>query len=336
MTAKRIENPTRAELETAERLLVGGEAAVVQFSEPCYSDDLLKAINSLAERFGRLLELRFYLHSGTAFDCAVLNRVPAVANLNIGLPQASNLAALAQLGCLEELAIGIDDLREEQLLGYPNLRALRALTLGETKTNAIELSCLGDFRHLESLRICGHTRGIAAVGSIASLRELALHGIGKQTRLDFLSKAVGLQRLSLLLGGRVSIAEIDVAGLRELEICRVRGLAELGDLSRFRVLETLVVDDQPKVESVALAQASPELRMVRLSNCRSLREVSGLDGLPKLDHLVIGATALDAQALLSLKLPPALRVCSLYTNKEREDKLIHAALAARGYRVHAT
>ncbi|HEX2733314.1 MAG TPA: hypothetical protein VHM70_17005 [Polyangiaceae bacterium] len=75
--------------------------------------------------------------------------------------------------------------------------------------------------------------------------------------------------------------------------------------------------------------------MIRISQCKSLREVSGLETSLKLEHLVIGGTALDQQALLSLKLPPGLQVCSLYTNKEREDRLIHAALAARGYRVHA-
>jgi hypothetical protein len=43
-------------------------------------------------------------------------------------------------------------LREENILGYQNLRSLRTLAIGETKTKALDLSFLSDFENLKSLR----------------------------------------------------------------------------------------------------------------------------------------------------------------------------------------
>ena len=332
MVPKRFDNPTLADLKEVERRLIAGEEVVAQFREPGYGDELLDEVNSLASRFGRSLEVRFYSHVGMTFDCAVLNKVPAVVHLSIDcLQQASNLDCIAQLGCLENLSIGIDELSDTNVLRHPNLRSLSELTLGASKSKGVELSFLGDYSQLKRLRICGHTRGIETLAAMPSLRTLALDGIGKQTRLDFLSEMTGLESLRLLLGGRLGIAEINIPELRELEACRVRGLIDLGDLSRFRRLESLIVDDQAQIESVALSDVHSELRMIRISNCRSLREVSGLDTLPKLEHLVIGATTLGREELLALTLPPSLKICSLYTGKEREDRLIDAAIASRGY-----
>ena len=332
MVPKRFDNPTLAELKEVERRLLAGEEVVAQFREPGYGDELLDEVNSLAARFGRSLEVRFYSHVGTTFDCAVLNRLPAVVHLSIDcLQYASNLDAIAQLGCLETLSIGIDELSDTRILRHPNLRSLTALTLGASKSKAIDLSFLGDYSQVKRLRICGHTRGIETLAAMTSLRTLALDGIGKQTRLDFLSKMTDLQSLRFLLGGRLSISEIDIPELRDLEVCRVRGLTDLGDLSRFRRLESLIVDDQAQIEGVALSVVHSELRMIRIFNCRTLREVSGLDTLPKLDHLVIGETTLGREALLALTLPPSIKVCSLCTGKEREDRLIDAAVASRGY-----
>ena len=159
-----------------------------------------------------------------------------------------------------------------------------------------------------------------------------LSRIGKETRLDFLSELDNLRTLGMVLGSRASIAEIELSQLAELDISLVKGLVDLGDLSRFRGLSSLRIDQQARLEAIAFSPANAELRSVYLLHCKSLRTLSGLETLPRLEQLCIWSPVLDRQELLSLKLPPSLEICALYTKKEREDALIRAELDARGYR----
>jgi len=330
---KRATNPAAAELHELERRLAAGEAHVVQFDDVTYTPRLLAEVDSLAARFGDLLEVRFYGHVAGGFDCAMLENVPAVTNLSLDcLLRASNIEVLAQLAHLRRLSLGIEGLTVANVLAYPNLRRLRELSVGETKSIALDLSPLGSFSELEDLVICAQTHGIQALTAIQSLRRLRLNRIGKQTRLDFLSELDNLYTLTLVLGGRASIAEIDTPRLLELDISLVRGLADLGDLSRFRGLTSLRIDNQARLEGIAFSPANAELRSVYLFDCKSLRTISGLETLPRLEHLRIGSPVLGPEELLSLKLPPSLASCALYTNKKRENELITAELRARGYR----
>lgn len=330
---KRTTNPTAAELDDVERQLQAGDAVVVQFDAPTYTDDSLARIDALAARFGRLLEVRFYSHVGTSFDCAVLERLPATANLSVDcLRSASNLEGLANLTRLERLSLGVEELEDDDILGYPNLRSLEELSLGETRTAKVELSFLSSFIRLKRLLISGQTRGIRALTKLSSLETLALNRIGKQTSLEFVSELTKLQHLSLLLGARASIAEIDLPELSELEVSRVLGLTDLGDMARFRGLTSLCVENQARIERIAFSPANAALHMIRVFHCKSLRELGGLEALPALEHLRVGTTALDREALLALRLPPKLEICALYTGKEREDERLRAALAERGYR----
>jgi protein phosphatase 1 regulatory subunit 7 len=330
---KRVTDPAVAELRHVAQRLAAGEAHVVQFSDVTYTPSLLAEVDSLAVRFGDLLEVRFYGHRNGGFDCAMLEKIPAVTNLSVDcLLRVSNIEVLARLAHLRTLSLGVEELAATHVLGYPNLRRLRDLTVGETKTKALDLSPLEGFSELEALRICGQTRGIQALTAIRSLKRLWLNRIGRGTHLEFLSGLDNLQTLGLLLGGRSSIAEIDMPRLAELDICRVQGLGDLGDLSRFRGLVSLRIDEQARLERVAFSAANAELRRVYLLHCKSLRTLSGLEMLPRLEELRIWSPVLDRQELLGLKLPPSLAICALYTKKEREDALIVAELRARGYR----
>jgi hypothetical protein len=72
--------------------------------------------------------------------------------------------------------------------------------------------------------------------------------------------------------------------------------------------------------------------MIRVFHRKSLRALDGLETLAALEHLRIGTTALDPEALLSLKLPSALTIGALYAGRERDDARLRATLAERGYR----
>jgi hypothetical protein len=107
---------------------------------------------------------------------------------------------------------------------------------------------------------------------------------------------------------------------------------ELGDLGRFRELTWLAISDQARVTGLGLSAPDSKLEVVRIFNCKSLRQLSGLETLCRLQELVVGETAMDPEALLALRLPPSVKQCGMYTTRERENKTIREVLDSRGYR----
>jgi hypothetical protein len=332
MVPTRITNPGADQLESLQQRLGAGESLVIQFNGPEHTPELLRELDPLCAAFGERLEVRFYGQISSAFDCRALENIPRVVNLSVDcLQRADNTEILGQLGCLRRLSIGIFELEDNEILRFPNLRSVRQLSVTETKAGAINLSFLSAFTSLESLRIAGQTRGLPALQELPSLETLALAQIGKQTSLAFTNQIANLRELSLLLGGRSSIAEIVASRLQKLDVCRVRGLTELGDLGRFRELTWLSISDQARVAGLSFSAPDSRLEVVRVFNCKSLRQLSGLETLCRLQDLRIGETAMDPEALLALRLPPGIKTCGMYTRRERENKRIREVLDSRGY-----
>jgi len=327
-----VNNPREADLQGVERRLAAGEPTVVQFNDRTYTAALLGRIDGLCARFGALLHVRFYGHHRSTFDCRTLEQIPSVANLGVdSLLHADRVEALGELTCLVELRIGIYDLQDEKILRFPNLQTLRSLTFGETKTRAIDLSFLAAFQALEELRLNGHTRNLGVLGGLFALETLALNSIGRDARLDFLSEMAGLRRLTLLLGGRSSIADVHAERLTDLEVLRVQGLTELGNLARFPSLASFAVEDQRRVTRLTFSPPDSGIESLRIGNCRSLSEIVGLEALSRLRQLRIAMSAIDPDVLLASPLPPNLRTFAIHTGSERENRRIRAILDARGY-----
>lgn len=332
----RVNNPDTAELATVGARLAVGERLIVQFGEPLYTPVQLGIIDAFCAQYGSALEVRFYGHYASVFDAGALLKIPSVVNLSVDcLQQVRNIEALAQLGSLRELSLGVFDLKETDLLRLPNLRSLRSLALGDTRSKNLDLSCLVDYQNLESLHVSGHTKGIEAIASSPALASLKLSCISKSTRLSFISAIHNLKRLSILLGGRPSISEVEAPRLQELEVIRVRGLAELDGLGRFPMLRSLAVEDQIRIEQLTFTAANCGLLDLRLFNCKTLRELSGLEHLRQLRQFRVGRTALDPDQLLAWRMPTTLEVCAIYSGKERDNRRIRKALDARGYREYS-
>ena len=119
-----------------------------------------------------------------------------------------------------------------------------------------------------------------------------LGGIGKRTSLDFVSEMPRLRSLSVALGGRASIAQIEAPGLRELAVIRVQGLVELGDLSRFQELTSLAVEDQASHRASTVLGARLEARNAanpQLQGAPTARRARGALSVGAAPHLGDGA-----------------------------------------------
>ena len=332
MIRRRIHNPTHADIVALEAALAAGEPIIVQYSDPLYTSDTLRELERLAAIYGALLQVRFYSHGAAGFDCAALRLMPSVRRLDLDcLARIENWRELANMEQLEQLSLGVFELEDGEILTLDCLRGLRDLSLRDTRNRIFDLGVLESFTRLETLGLAGHTRGIEVLGRLKHLHDLSLYMIPRGTSLASLSQTSSLRVLHLTLGGRESIAEVEIPHLEELHVIRVRGLRDVGALGRFPSLVRVLVEDQIQLEQIELSADNAALESVRVINCKSLRALPGLELLPRLTEVRIFRTALEASTLKRSRLSSSLRTVAFSTGKARADRSIRATIGELGY-----
>lgn len=283
-----------------------GERVIVQYSKSGYSAQQLTLLNQLAKNYGRSFEIRFYGHYSEVFDASVLQLIPDAQCVSIDcLMEASNLEALSSLRNLVELSLGVFELKDPDVLSYCNLPYLKALSLGDTR------KCNIDFRHLskcvdlERFHTTGHTKNISTICSLPVLKGLSLSSIKKKESIDFVSSIPTLKTLRLILGGRASIAQVTSTQLESLEVIRVQGLEDLGNLGRFENLERLLIEDQIRLAEVKVGPNSRLIDM-KIINCKTLETIAGIEDLKRLSSLRIYKTAIDYESFVAGFMPSSL------------------------------
>jgi len=314
-----------------ERELEAGAEVIVQFSEKTYNNKVLSYLDKLCSIYNNNFALRFFGHYSTFFEFKNLLKVPNVKNLYVeSLTNSDNERAIENLQCLERLSLSIFGLKETELLDAQNLKQLSQLAIGPTKTKAVNLRYLQDYRRLTSLGICGHSKNIDAIGEISTLESLSLISLKKES-ISFVNKLKKLQKLRLMLGGRENLFEIEENEIRQLEVIRIRGFNDLGDLSRFKKLNTLFIEDNIQLLSIHLSSNFVHLEELCVYNCKSLQSISGLETLPGLKVLRLHRTDINFHKLITNGLPPSLRIFTFSTGKAVLDKEINGVLESKGY-----
>jgi protein phosphatase 1 regulatory subunit 7 len=328
----RIDNPERIDSEAIVRQHRTGDEIIVQFSNPCYSEKLLRQINELCERFTSNFQVRFYGHYQGAFDCGNLRFLPAVRSLAVDCLQAvENHRSLTELPDLDELSLGVYLLDDPQILGGENFKNLKELTISETKKRNIDLSHLADYRLLRSLFVGGQTKGIDAIAQLTALDELRLGQIGKTVPLGFVNKMANLGSLKLILGGRANIDEIQHGQLKTLSVVRVQGFESFNS-SALPGLQDLHIEDQIRIPDLKFSADNKNLTKIVIVNCKGLMRVSGLPSLINLNQLRISGTGLNIEEILASGLPPQLKTFAFYTGKSSLNKAIRDRLDELGYK----
>ncbi|RZQ52919.1 hypothetical protein C1E23_11680 [Pseudoalteromonas phenolica] len=328
---QRIDNPKSISESEIQEFLAQGGRVVVQYSSYGFSEADLEKLNNLAFEHDANFEIRFYGFYGEEFDGAVLKKIPLVKSLSIDcMHNATNLEYLKTLKYLSEFNIGVFESKQKDLLSLVNLEQLRVLSIGETRTNSIDLSCLSQCLNLVDLAVIGQSKNIDVISNLVGLKSLTLSRIKKGVQLDFVNDLPNLQHLSIMLGGRESIESLNLPMLKELRLVRVRGLSELGKLSRFQQLNKLHVEDQIKLISIDFSNAST-LQEIKIINCKSLIELKGVENVSSLYQLRVYQTAVEHEKFTNMDFSKSLKIFGFYTSKTRVDNEIKELLSARGY-----
>jgi hypothetical protein len=328
----RFQDISAFDLEKILPLARQGKKPIIQFTAPKYTAGLLEQIDAACAELGGDLEVRFYGHRHEGFDARWLQHLPNVANLSLDcLQTVTHIERISGLHKLRHLSLGVHELNCPEVLSQVPADALEGLRLDENRKNDFDLLPLVRFHKLKSLQIAGHTRSLGVLGGLQSVSTLCLRCIGKKQSLDAVNQMKALDKLEIILGGRPNIDEISHSGLSDLRVTWVRGLATLGDLSRFPALETLRVSDQLQLHDIELSRAQNSLKSLWILNCKNLKKLGGIGNLSKFEELRLGRTAIDYGALLQDPLPASLRSIDIFTGSKRKDDVINQRLASLGY-----
>ena len=321
-----LQNPLQLDAAEIGAAIAAGRQVLVQFDTLGEPEPLLPELDALAAMHGAALTIRIYGYDPRVFDTRILRALPHVASLSIDCHRnALHLETLGELRHLKRLDLGVYELAQADILQLENLYGLEHLSLGESAKNNIDLAPLRHYTQLSSLVIEGHAGHINTLAGLPALTTLSLYRMKNKVALDFISGIARLEQLLLQLGGRESIREIAAPQLTQLEVIRVRGLAELGDLGRFPLLRQLWLEDQIKLTQLDVS-GNPLLERLHLLTCKGLERLDGLAVLRALHTLSVSETRLDFDALLAGGLPAALSDMRFRTGKVKRDEEIAALL----------
>lgn len=319
------------DIENVESLLASDHEVIAQFSKNCYSLEILEKLDKLAVIYGNRLQIRFYSHNQSVFDFTTLESLPNASNIAIDcLMDAENFDALQRLKNLKALSIGIYNGLPDNLLSYAGLQKLEKLTLSESKNKKLDLSPIANFTRLRQLHITGFTKGINEISKISCLNKLSLSQIGNKQSLEFVNNLGNLNDLTIMLGGRECISEINNSSIKNLSIIRVRGLSDI-ELNNMAGLEQLIVEDQIRISHIDFTGSNHNLNSIKLINCKCLSSLSGLNHLTSLVSMRISRTALNIDEILASELPSTLSQLAFYGASNKQDEQIHRKLKAIGY-----
>jgi hypothetical protein len=327
----RIQNPDTIDFDLIGKEINAGTHVIIQFSENSFNDQKLSQLNELCIKYDENFGVRFYGHYAGSFDFRTLLKIPNVKCLYVDcLTKAENVSCISELQKLKMLSLGVFELQETEILNSDNLRHLTTLFLTETRTKALNLDYLRDYKNLKELIIGQHTKNIEAVGELANLEFLSFNSI-KKTPVPFVNKLKKLKTLRFILGGRENIHEIENNEIENLDITWVRGFNDISNLSNFKKLKTLLVQDNIQLPNIHFNTEFPNLIDLKILNCKTLHSLTGLENLTALNQLRIHKTNLDLETLLKQKLPSTLKTFSFYSMKKKVDDEIREKLKSKGY-----
>ena len=327
----RLQGPDAEMIGRLEAELAAGRSATAQWTEPPADRTVLDEVNRLCARYGALLEVRFYgwYRDAAGFDADLLRAIPEVRRLTLNcLQRVINLEAIADLPMLEDFHFGVFEQADGAFLSALPLERLTRLGLEENRKRNFDLAPLARCGSLEQLFIQGHTRGLGVVAHLPRVVALTRSGRPKGQRLDVINAMPALRDFRLLLGSRSSIAELAHQTVEKLMVDWVRGLESLGDLGRFPTLRELIVEDQLQIAEINLTGTGIE--RLRVTNCKNLTSLIGLDTLDRLEWFHASRTKLDLEVLRDRFWPKTTRSVGLFSGSRKWNDATCEAFAARG------
>jgi len=171
---------------------------------------------------------------------------------------------------------------------YSNLISntkLKYFGIEETKSKAVDLSFIREFKDLESLYVDGMKKGLENVRYLNELKTLTFRGV-KLENLDFLTELKKLQELNLLFGSYKNLDSISkLKQLKSIAFSRVRQIPNFDFLNSLKNLEKIEFEGMSKMESIPNLSELEKLERIHIHNNLRLQNIRPVGEIPNLKLL---------------------------------------------------
>ena len=152
----------------------------------------------------------------------------------------------------------------------------------ETKSTAVDLSFIKEFKDLESLYVDGMKKGLENVKHLKKLKVLTFRGV-KMDNLDFLSELNNLEELNLLFGSYKNLDSLSkLKQLKSIEFSRVRHIPNFDFLNSLENLEKIEFEGMSKMEEIPNLSKLTKLKRIHIHNNLRLQNLKSVEGIPNL------------------------------------------------------
>lgn len=159
---------------------------------------------------------------------------------------------------------------------------LKHLGIEETKSKAVDLSFIKEFKDLESLYIDGMKKGLENVKYLKKIKQLTFRGV-KMDDLEFLSDLNNLEELNLLFGSYKSLNSVaKLKQLKSIEFSRVRQIPNFDFLNSLENLESIEFEGMSKMEKMPNLSKLTRLKKIHINNNLRLQDIKSIEKITNL------------------------------------------------------
>jgi hypothetical protein len=164
---------------------------------------------------------------------------------------------------------------------------LEELSLGGTKSKAVDLEFISSFKNLKTFYNDGMKKGIEVLAKSNKLENLTLRCV-KLNDLKFIENHPNLRELNLLYGSYKSLESIaSLKQLKRLEISRTRQISNYNFLNKLSNLESLCLEGLSKLDSIPSLDGLVSLTKIQIDNNSQLKDITNLNQLRKLETFLL-------------------------------------------------
>ena len=166
-------------------------------------------------------------------------------------------------------------------------KELTDLGIGETKSTAVDLSFIREFKKLTTLYIDGMKKGLDNASELSELERLTFRGV-KMNNLDLINNLENLMQLRLLFGSYKNLDAIsNVKSIRTLEISRTRQIPNYDFLKSMNNLNSLYFEGMSKMEKLPDLKGLTNLKRIQIDNNSRLTDIKNINQLPSLEIFLL-------------------------------------------------
>lgn len=164
---------------------------------------------------------------------------------------------------------------------------LTGLSVGETKSTAVDLSFILDFKDLKYFYVDGMKKGLESVSQLDNLEVLTFRGV-KLPDLEIIRNLKNIKELNLLFGSYKNLDAISTQqSLEKLEISRSRQIPNYDFLKSLSNLKTLIFEGMSQLEALPNLTGLNSLAKIQIDNNSRLTDINSVKDLKSLETFLL-------------------------------------------------